>query len=327
MTHRRGSRHRTQWMLLVLAASMPMPKLAHAGFDPLDPLGTLRKNAHTVSIEVAPGDWGQVDRRDLQRVLESVAHEFLDRSVGLRQDVSVRVIPRSGAPRVLYERGFHGEYRIQLTARDERWFQYAYQFAHELCHVASNFDRGVRVGTDGAHAHQWFEEALCETAALYTLKRLAATWETSPPTRNWIGYGATFAAYADALAREPHRQLTHRSLRDWYAEHAASLRDDPYLRQKNEVVASQLLPLFEQHPDYWQAIAYLNPVTARATTSFADYLAAWYEAAPDKAFPAEVMARFGFEPAARGLADARTRHGATDRPPPGETGVLGPEGD
>lgn len=285
--------------VVMLLASVSMPKLLHAKFDPFDPLGQVRKKHLDVSIEIAPGDWGGADVRDIHLVLTSVAEVFLDHVKLTRDDLKLRVIPRAGTPRVLYERGHEGQYVIQLTARDQIWVQYAYQFAHELCHIVSNFDRRV-VGDEAVQENQWFEEALCETAALFTLKRLGVVWASNPPTRNWMGYGKSFASYAAYLSNEPHRHLgATRSLRDWYAENHVSLRDDPYQRRKNEVVASTLLPLFEQHPEYWRSIAYLNADAASAAKPFSGYLADWYRSCPDKSLPREVMAHFGFDPDGR----------------------------
>lgn len=284
--------------LVMLLAAVSLPKFGHARFDPLDPLGEVRKKHVRVSIEVAPGDWGGASLTDIEVVLGSVAREFLDQVRIPGADLKLRVIPRAGSPRVLYERGPEGQYVIQLTARDQRWFQYAYQFAHELCHVASNFDHKIVIGDQVAQHNQWFEEALCETAALFTLKRLGVAWASNPPQRNWVGYGESFTSYAEHLLSEPHRQLvTGESLRDWYAEHRASLGDNPYLRQENEAVASALLPLLEAHPQYWQSIAYLNADSASAARPFAEYLADWYRASPDKALPRTILQYFGFDPA------------------------------
>lgn len=293
----RSAKRVGKMVLVTVLASVSMPKFVHAKFDPFDPLGEMRKKHVAVSIEIAPGDWGGVSIGDLQLLLTSVAREFLDHVKVSRDDLKLRIIPRGGSPRVLYERGADGQYVIQLTARDQRWFQYVYQFAHELCHVASNFDHKVAVDGEAVEKNQWFEEALCETAALFMLKRLSVVWASNPPTRNWLGYGESFAAYAERLLSEPHRRFApNQSLRDWYAENHASLSDNPYLRQKNEVVASILLPLFEQHPEYWRSIAYLNADSASAAKPFAEYLADWYHACPDKALPREVLAHFGFDP-------------------------------
>ena len=189
---------------------------------------------------------------------------------------------------MLYERGVGGEYIIQLTARDQRWFQYAYQFAHELCHIASNFDHKEVTGDGVAQGNQWFEEALCETASLFTLKRLAASWESNPPRRDWAGYGEAFAAYARTLLSEPHRQLEkNESLGDWYAEHADSLREDPICAKRTRSWPRPCCHCSKGSPN-WQAITHLNPSRASAGKTFGDYLADWYATCPDKALPAEV---------------------------------------
>ncbi len=281
--------------LMLTLALFSLPKFAHAKYDALDPLGELKRHRVAVNIEVAPGDWGSARAEEIRLVLASVAETFLDR-VGLERDeLNLRVIPRAGSPRVLYERGEDGQYVIQLTARDRRWFQYAYQFAHELCHVASNYDHKVVVDDAVAEDNQWFEESLCETAALFTLKALTPAWRMHPPSRDWIEFGPSFAAYADYLLKEPHRHLpSGRSLREWYADHRTELSDNPYLREKNEVVASVLLPLFEAHPEFWRAIAFLNTDPASAAKPFRAYLADWYASSPEKALPEAVMSRFGF---------------------------------
>jgi hypothetical protein len=235
-----------------------------------------------VLIQVTPGNWGSADPKDIQVVLDSVAREF--RPFVARDDpgpVAVRVVPRTGSPRVLYERGPEGEYVVQLTARDDRWFQYAYQFAHELCHILSNFDHKERQGDMVASGNQWFEESLCETASLFTLKRMAVSWAEHPPGRKWIGYGPMFASYAQQLLAESHRRLpANQPFGQWYAENQPALHNNPYLREKNELVASMLLPLFEQDPSMWQAIAYLNANPASAGKSFSEYLADWHGACP-----------------------------------------------
>jgi len=322
---------RFRWLgrtgLMMVLAAVSAPRWAHAKFDPRDPLGELRQRHMAVSIEVAPGDWGRAQPGDIQRVLASVAEEFLDH-VGLaRDELKLRVIPRDGSPRVLYERGVDGQYVIQLTARDDHWFQYAYQFSHELCHVVSNFDHKARVGDTVATDNQWFEESLCETAALFTLLRLGDTWQRHPPSRNWIAYAPQFPAYANHLLEEPHRQLpSGQSLREWYGAHRVSLRVNPYLREKNEVVASALLPLFVAHPEYWRSIAFLNADPNSAAKPFSAYLADWYAASPDKTLPAQVMTRFGFVPAAR-FVEAAPPAAARSDDPSANDAVNGPAGD
>lgn len=239
-----------------------------------------------MQIQVVPGNWGSADPQDIQVVLESAASEFRPFVAPPAQSASprvlkLRVVPRGNSPRVLYERGPEGEYVIQLTARDERWFQYAYQFSHELCHILSNFDHKAWQGGAVPSGNQWFEESLCETASLFTLKRMAASWAERPPGRKWIGYGKVFGSYAEQLLAESHRRLpANQTLGQWYAENQPALQDNPYLREKNELVAAMLLPLFEQDPAMWQAIGYLNTNPGSAAKSFSEYLADWHGACP-----------------------------------------------
>lgn len=288
-----------QLKLVALSASLSMQVAAAPKFDFLDPLGTTHKNQaakkRAISIDVAPGNWGTAGVREIRLVLASAASELLSHVGASSDELRIVVIPRSGSPKVLYARGAEGQYVIQLTARNEQWFQYVFQFAHELCHVLSNFDRKEAIGGEVHESNQWFEESLCETASLFTLRRLAVVWETNPPTRNWSGYGSTFSAYAIRLMTEPHRHLpAGLSFREWFAQNKESLRNNPYLREKNELVAAILLPLFEARPELWRSIAYLNPKQTSARKPFAQYLADWQSASPDKTLAVQILELFGF---------------------------------
>lgn len=308
--HRRFSPLRS-WFALgsaCAAFAVALPS-AHAGSNPL---AREAKSARSkLAIKVAPANWGTADARDVQLLLEAVAGEF--QAFATSPDdapapLTIRVVPRNGSPRVLYERGPEGEYLIQLSARNENWFQYAYQFSHELCHIFSRFDHKERNGHEVATANQWFEEALCETASLFTLRRLSASresWADTSPTRQWAANPAVFAAYADFLGTQAHRQLpAGQTLDRWYRENEAALRASPYLREKNELVATALLPLFEQNPELWRAITYLNPDKSSAAKDFPDFLGDWYAAcsAADTGrvglieLVGQTMALFGFTP-------------------------------
>lgn len=273
-----------------------LPLFAAAAVDPAE-TGAAAKG---IAITVAPGNWGAADVRDIRQVLEAVADE-LRTQVAYPADarLNIRVVPRGVSPRVLYQRGPDGEYVVHLTARNERWFQYAYQFSHELCHIFSNFDHKELTDSDPATANQWFEETLCETASLFTLKRLAQTWAENPPARKWVGYAPVFAAYADHLLAADHRRLpAGQTLGQWYRDNRGPLRENPYQREKNELAATALLPFFEQAPGNWRAITFLNPDKASAGKDFEAYLAEWHAACPaeQQELVRRTMALFGFAP-------------------------------
>jgi hypothetical protein len=244
-----------------------------------------RDPTQSPAIRVAPGDWGRARPEEVEAVLRATAAE-LWQTLQEAAPVSIAVQPTADSPEVHYERNARGEYVIALSARDRRWAQYAYQFAHELCHVLANFDHRVAAGGVILARHQWFEEALCETTALFALRRMAVTWKTEAPFENWRQYAPWFAAYADhLLAAEHRRHARPGGLAAWYVHNAGALADDPYLRHHNDYCAAALLPLFEADSSRFGALRYLNLNRAATAPTFQHYLAAWRRSAPPRHWP------------------------------------------
>lgn len=233
-------------------------------------------------IQVQGGGWGSASKEAIETVLQEVADELLANLPG-KLAAPIVVTHTDGPPVALYGRGAQGEYRIRLHARGANWHLYAYEFAHELCHVLSNYDENIAQGGTPTRYNQWFEETLCETASLFTLKRLAQRWESTPPGPEWIGEAATLRRFFELLISEGHRQLPHDApLAGWLRDNEDALRNNPYLRDKNEVLANLLLPLFDGNPENWQALAYLNLDPADARSSLRAYLTHWYRNAPEE---------------------------------------------
>lgn len=284
----RIARRLGQTAALALAIGLATPSAAKATVD-------AGGAAATPVIRIAPGGWGSTQVEDLQEVLDAVAAVFGSRFPG-RPLGAIRVVP-GAAPLVLFERDAAGAYVVELSARNARWFQFVYQFAHELCHIYSNFDNKDQ-GPEG-RGNQWFEETVCETAALYTLRTLAESWSNRPPDDRWRPHAAALRNYADYFLNEPHRRLpsTH-AFPAWFRENQTALFSNPYVRSKNEVVANLLLPLFEHDPRSWGAIGYLNYERTHARKGFADFLHAWHDACPEEYRPvvSEIMALFESAP-------------------------------
>lgn len=229
-------------------------------------------------IRVDGDDWGGARKGQIETVLYAVADQLLSR-LPAKMAAPILVSHTEGNPVALYDRGPDGEYRVHLHASGERWYLYAYEFAHELCHIMSNYDENL--STDRRKDNQWFEESLCETASLYTLKSLAATWETSPPSSEWLRQVPYLRDYFDLLIGERHRHLPqHTGLGGWMGDLEPQLRRDPYQREKNQVVANQLLPLFEAYPESWDALSYLNLGPDDAHNELWLYLRNWYDNVP-----------------------------------------------
>ncbi len=251
--------------------------------------------SNPVSIRVLPGDWGGADRMDVENLLISVARElwvyFPERSLK-----PIVVAPTERHPVAGYSKGPDGEYFVYLSARGQHWSQYAYQFAHEFTHIVSNYEKN---GRSLVRRNQWFDESLCETAALFTLRRLGATWLKGEgvPYPHWKPYGTALQTYVSNLLAQPHRALPAKSgFAEWYRGNADTLDKNPYLRERDELVAGMLLPLFEENPEAWSTIAYLNLQESDATGSFQQYLANWHKNTPERQRPlvARIIELFGF---------------------------------
>lgn len=255
-----------------------------------------------VALRVEGEGWGAADKADIEAALRSVATLLLPPSArALGGAVAVSHGERS--PVVLYERGPGGEYQVLLHARDANWHLYVYEFAHEFCHIASNFDRHAG---DAPRRNQWFEEALCETASLYALRTLAERWQAAPPTPRLAGAGRQLRWFYELLTAEEHRRPGATGFATWLAEQQEELRRDPYRRAQNELVATRLLPLFASEPAPWDALRTLNLDPADRDCSLPEYLDHWYRnaAAGHKGVVAAVRAAL--------LAEAPTRLAAGD---------------
>lgn len=242
-----------------------------------------------LDIKVKGDGWGSARPEAIENVLYSVADELMARLPN-KLTKPIVVTHTKSNPVALYDRGPNGEYLVHLHASGQSWHLYVYEFAHELCHILSNYEE--HVGAETTKYNQWFEETLCETASLYTLKSLADTWEKSPPTPELSSRSKSLRRFFEHLVNEGHRQLpSYAPLASWLDEHKEDLRKNPYLREKNEVVANLLLPLFQSDPQNWDALTYLNLDPNDARSSLEDYLRNWYQNAPleHKHFVASVL--------------------------------------
>ena len=139
--------------------------------------------------------------------------------------------------------------------------------------------------------NNWFHEALCELASVFTLRRMAERWPTFPPYPNWASYAESLASYArKRLSRKEHQLPADMTLSAWLFSEESNLRKDAVQRDKNAIVAYALLPLFEKEPYGWNAVRNL-PATKG---SLAQYLADWYGRADaaEKPFVRNVLDTF-----------------------------------
>lgn len=223
-------------------------------------------------IVVKPGDWGDAGVADIGKVLESTAREFC-RPFPEAID-PIEVSRGKGSPQVLFRRGPNREYLVQLDVSGTFWAQFAFQFAHELGHIQCRY-RDVR------HPNLWFEEAICETASLFALRRMAESWKTKPPYPNWKSFAPKLDDYADKRLAEG-RLAEGSTLAAWYEGHEIELRENHALRDLNLVAAAALLPHFEKSPENWEAVNWLNAAPTAKEQSLAEYLQGWQDRCPPR---------------------------------------------
>ena len=239
-----------------------------------------------VVIRVSKAGWGATDPKVIEKVLESAVTQFRPH-VTKRRLPTILVSHDKNGPRTLYQRGANGEIFVLLSVSNRFWAQYAFQFSHEFCHILCNHRQEES-------PNLWFEESLCETAALFALRSMAREWKTSPPYPTWKKFSSSLARYADerlkrfALAKDT-------PFAAWFKKNETSLRSNPRSHDKNGTVAASLLSLFEKAPEHWDAIGSLNLQAGKKDESFRDFLQRWHDTAPKKhrEFILELTKRFG----------------------------------
>ena len=241
-----------------------------------------------MQLLVSQGDWGEGRPEIIEKLLWDTA-SHLHRLLRCPFQGTIHVQPESPtiAPMILFRASTAAPYIILLSARDRRWAQFAYQFSHEFCHVLSGYQR-----LEG-NPNNWFHEAICELAAVFTLRRMAEQWSSQPPFPNWADYAAALRDYwQDRLSRQETQLSQGVTLRSWLSSNEQSLRNDRYQRQENALVAYVLLPIFESNPEGWNAIR--NFPTSSG--SVAEYLLDWYSSVDpeDKDFIARLADAFGY---------------------------------
>lgn len=238
-------------------------------------------------LRIQQTGWGEGRPEDIFLVLTDVSKQLLQH-VQIEHHGTITIVPgNEDYPEVKYRNASSDPYVVFLSARGRHWCQYSYQFAHELCHILSNYE-SLRLPQN-----KWFHESLCELASIFVIRQMALTWQTSPPYSSWASYSGSLASYAADLVAQPANTLpAGQSFHDWLLFNEPGLQKNPYLRALNRLVAVRLLPSFEQTPDIWRTIRYLP----NSTASLPLYLEEWASACPvsDRAYVQQIeSALFG----------------------------------
>ena len=267
--------HRRRFLTALAAASLGTPRFANAVAD-----------SDALEILVDRGGWGSAAPADVRAVALSAANELWQYCPGQRIK-PIRIYHRSDFPQTDFVHDWRGRIRVGLNSEDARWAQMAFQFGHEFCHaLAQHSALALHGWHPGRHSNLWFEESLCETSSLFVLHRLAVTWAQNAPYEQWRGYAPAMGKYAsDRLARPEHQLPPDTTFAAWFRQNEASLRENPVLREKEVIIARQMLPLFEAEPAGWLAACYLNLGAHQPGKSLSQYFSEWQNNSPQALRP------------------------------------------
>lgn len=246
-------------------------------------------SAKRIDLRLKDGDWGS---RDVTRdVLESAANTLLVYFPN-RQPVTIDVsqAPRKSDPRTVFQLYPNQKLSVEiiLSAWGYRWSKHVYQFSHELCHVLAT----ATLKKEEDRSNMWFEEAMCEAASLFALRRLSVSWALDPrPERR------EYAKYHEEYARDRINDVKAPvDLIGWLSKNEASLRADPSKeRARQDELAVILLNMLEAHPEHWESLSTLNTIRSTSPRTFRQYLEDWHNSAPEKhkQFIRDIATRFG----------------------------------
>ena len=246
-----------------------------------------------MQLYIVPGDWGEVQLDDIEKLLKNTAFH-LNKLFRVPFKGTIYVKPsEEGFPRVLV-RKFPGQpFVIKLSARGSDCCPFVYEFSHEFCHVLSGFECLEPEPNRVAKPNNWFHEAICELASVFTLRHMAKQWSSPPAYAHWADRAKALQDYSQERLSSPEVKLPEgATLQSWLSSHEAALSENRYLRKKNALVAYALLPIFESEPTGWNAVQSLPDSEGR----LAEYFVDWYRSADnaDKDFIARLANEFDY---------------------------------
>ena len=141
--------------------------------------------------------------------------------------------------------------------------------------------------------HRWFAEAVADLSTIVAMRRMAETWRVSPPYLSWRSCASSIRQKADEMVLAA-MLPPGTTLVEWFGANELVLQQNPTRRELTMVVAVALLPLFEQQPDCWEAMEWLDDDTCG---TFLEYLADWHARVPEKhrSFVRQIAQEFGLE--------------------------------
>lgn len=253
------------------------------------------ENPPPLDIVVEPNGFGGATPEDIVAVTRSAGAEIFRHCTGTRFRQGIRIRYNPQFPITLFDHSIDGRIVVGLNAKDTHWAQFAFQFAHEFGHaLMDHANDWTKLWHETRHANQWLAESLCETASLFCLRGMSRTWKTSAPYPNWQSFAPYLAAYAaDRIAEPAHQLPDGQDFAAWFRATEPAQRLG-WTRERNTIIARQLLPLFEREPAGWDTLSALHLCRREKHMPLSDFLTDWHHNVPEnqRAFVRKIAATF-----------------------------------
>ena len=247
-----------------------------------------------LSITVEPNTgWGNAPISNIKRLCENVALHFQENLRDAHKvDGRLTIVYRSQGPIAYYRTFFGGdpdEYKIGLKVTNTFWNNFSYQFGHEFCHIMHNHD------TMKNSKNYWFNEAICELAAVWVLFEMGETWESRAPYWNWVDYRHNLTSYARNLINNTESQYagTGAEWLDRWEDAMRSKEPGAFSYARVSQLSYKFLDIFQENPEAWNAIRQMPT----SSSEMATYMKEWYDDVDteDKEFVEAIADEMGIE--------------------------------
>ena len=223
--------------------------------------------------------WGDALPENIVTLLENVVHNFYVNFEKHKIPLKTVFIQnsRSKTPVKEVPEIYKEEYCdfIYLTTQGNHWYQYSYQFAHELCHHVIQCDYFCQNDRFG-----WIEEAFCELASICTVRQMSKQWRYAPPYLVWEDFADVLELECEKIISADENRID-KAFYLWLSDNIEYLYTDRYKRLENRILSIHLMPLFEQHPQLWETTQYLKCIAVTNEMNLYDFINSWKSYLPN----------------------------------------------
>ena len=214
-------------------------------------------------IDLEEKGFGVFNDSVIRCLLESVKDYYS--SVGVDSEKQILILHRDGQP-MCCKSPEDSTHIILLSASENYWCQWVYQFAHEYCHHL--IDGELTGETSGL---KWFEESLCHVASFVCLLNFARICEIDPSLRFYVP--CVYLYVRDLLSEEESKKPDLSCFLDSLMRPISKDRMQPlhhfietrmgvltttYSTEDYKIIARALFPHFYNNEKLWRIIPYLG---------------------------------------------------------------------